>query len=395
MGEYERKDCDQFLWQNKDREMVKVLTGLRGAGKTTCLARYVRRLEEAGVPEERILYMDLSDPDMQRFFPQEALYRRILAHLSGGRRAYLFLDEVQALPDFPRLADGLFRIRHFDVYLAGSGLRAALPALRAALPGRCLVKEVYPLSFAETASALPRPPEEADLLRYTEASTLPGAYGRPDGRSALDGAVSAALFHEVLGSSAIRPGLLTRLLRLLSPRLGDRVTAKDLAAAAGRAGRPLLEKTLRTYFGQLEEAGLLLPAPLVSIGEDGEAAEMTGEGRFFFPDGAMTELWGKGEDLPYRLLRNALAVELCRRYGTIETAETLRGPVDFLTGRETIPALWQLIPRGNGTEAKEKWEILQSAPEIYRKCVLTFTPEAFPEGEGVIVKPLLSWFLRP
>lgn len=395
MPGYDRTDYLDFLFQNKDREMVKVLTGLRGAGKTSLFARYIRLLEEEGVPERRILYMDLSDPDMRRLFPQENLYRRIAAHLGGRERAYIFLDEVQELPDFPHLADALFRIRNFDLYLAGSALRAALPRLTALLPGRCLVKNVYPLSFAETVSAWDRPPEEADLLRYAEESSLPGVHGEANSRSALDTAVSAALFHEVAGESSIRTGLLEKILTFLSEHLVEPLQLTAIESAVGRAGRPLLEKTLRTYLRALTDGGLLLAAPCADLPSDGSPAPAP-DGtlcRFFFPDGAMTSLWGRGEedDAP---LRNAAAVELFRRYGAVETARTDRGPVDFLTGRTELPALWQLIPKGGSAEAKEKWEILAGAPASYKKCVLTLTPEAFPEEDGIFVYPLLPWFLR-
>lgn len=126
MAECERRDYMEFLLRNRDREMVKVLTGMRGAGKTTLLAQYIHHLRQSGVPEDRILYLDLSEPEVQRHFPQETLYRYILSRLPGGQPAYIFLDEVQELPDFARLADGLFRIRHFDLCLAGSAMDRSL-----------------------------------------------------------------------------------------------------------------------------------------------------------------------------------------------------------------------------------------------------------------------------
>lgn len=134
----------EFLLRNRDREMVKVLTGMRGAGKTTLLAQYIHHLQQSGVPKDRILYLDLSEPEVQHRFPQETLYRYILSRLPGGQPAYIFLDEVQELPDFARLADGLFRIRHFDLCLAGSAMDRSLSSLTSLLPGRCRIRTVYP-----------------------------------------------------------------------------------------------------------------------------------------------------------------------------------------------------------------------------------------------------------
>lgn len=106
----------------------------------------------------------------------------------------------------------------------------------------------------------------------------------------------------------------------------------------------------------------------------------------------MTSLWGADDDRDARLLTNAAAMELIRRCGAVHTVQTARGPVDFLTGRDALPALWQLIPRADET-AEEKLAALAAAPDAYKKCVLTFET-ALPAPDGVFVYPLVPWFLR-
>lgn len=394
MAECERRDYMEFLLRNRDREMVKVLTGMRGAGKTTLLAQYIHHLRQSGVPENRILYLDLSEPEMQRHFPQETLYRYILSRLPGGQPAYIFLDEVQELPDFARLADGLFRIRHFDLCLAGSAMDRSLSSLTSLLPGRCRIRTVYPLSFSETAAGRETPPQDRDLLRYAEGSSLPGLFHKEALHSALDTILSAALFHELCDDASLRTGLLLKILRYLAEHAGEPVAMQAMETATGRAGRPLLEKTLRSYLRCLEEAGLLLTVPSVTI-SDGTLPEPDGRTiRFFFSDGAMAGLWSRRGRTEWQCLCNATAVELFRRYGAVETAASEVGPVDFLTGRREIPVLWQLIPHGDDRDAPQKWQALLAAPATCRKIVLTFTPEAFPGAPSVFVRPLLPWFLR-
>lgn len=395
MAAYDRTEYIEFLRQGRGREMVKVLTGVRGGGKTSLFARFMSELENEGVPEQRILYLDLSDPGMTRLFPAENLYRWILDRLSGDGRAYLFLDEAEALPDFERLADQLFRIRHFDLFLAGSSLNAAMPRLMKALSGRCLVREVYPLSFAETVSLREEPPPATELIRYIGESTFPDLSGREDFEPGLDRLISTALFHDVCADPFIRPGLLLKILRYLSPRLGSLIPLSDICYAAGRYKRPLLPGTLSAYLRILKSAGLLISAPEMRISNEGGLSEKSDARRFFFPDGAMVALWGQGSHSSYRLFRNAVAVELVRRFGAVGAARTSRGSAGLLTGRDGIPMLWQLIPDGAAPEAQKAWDAIRSAPDSVRKCVLTFTPEAFEETPGLFVRHLLPWFLHP
>lgn len=395
---YIRQDYLDFLRQNKDREQVKVLTGLRGSGKTTILTAYMDWLRSEGVDEGRILYYDCTDPDVEALFPAENLYRAIYDRAFGSGRTYIFLDEIQALENFPQLVDHLFRLQGCDLYIAGSGLAAQLTPLQTLLPGRCLIKEVFPLSFVEMASAMDTSADVSTLLDYTEGSAMPGVRAVHDPRRELDTIISAALFHEVTGNQAIRQGLLMKILGLISKDMGSLITMDTIGKAAGRAGRPLLLKTLETYTHALEEAGLLLVLPLEAV----EAAGVTDKDkvqlpphaqRFFFPDPAMMLLFGKGEEYPYRQLFTATAMEMRRRTADLRAGMTKSGAIDLITGKGAFRTLWQFIPNPDADYAERKWNTLKSAPPIGKKCVLTLAPQKFPKEPGIFVEHLFTWFV--
>lgn len=393
---YTRESYLDFLRQNKDREQVKVLTGLRGSGKTAILTAYMDWLRSEGVADGRILYYDCTDPDTEVLFPAENLYRTIYEKIIGGGRAYIFLDEIQALENFPQLVEHLFRLQGCDIVIAGSGLSGALSPLQKLLPGRCLVKEVFPLSFVEMASAMEGAADVSTLLDYTEGSAMPGVHDVRNPRRELDTIISAALFHEVTGNQSIRQGLLLKILGLISRDMGDLVTMDAIGKAAGRAGRPLLLKTLETYTHALEEAGLLLTLPLTAI-EKADATENVQlpphAQRFFFPDPAMMLLFGKGEEYPYRQLFTATAMEMRRRTAELACGRTKDGDIDLVTGTGAFRTLWQFIPNPEADYAEKKWKTLKSAPPIARKCVLTLAPQKLPEEKGIYVQHLFTWFV--
>ena len=393
MSGYNRSEYIDFLKQYKNREMVKVLTGMRGSGKTAILESFILYLEESGVASGDIVALDLSDPAVQRLFPASRLYSYILEHAPAVRPTYIFLDEVQELPDFPELADRLFRIQNYDLYLAGSGLAAGLPRLREVLPGRCAVKTVYPLSFRESAAALDQAPTVDDLLTYTARSTLPGVWHREVPRRELDPIISAALFHEVLSDAGMRWTLLMKLLPYLSPRTGDLIDLSVMAKDTGRAGRPLLHKTLLSYLHRLAESGILLPMPCRDLDTAAEPPRDFQWARFFFPDPAMMCLWGEGYELPRRQLMNAAAVEMLRRAGQVWAGRSAAGTVDFVTEESGIRTAWQLIPNPSAVYARPKWETLCRLPGTLRKRVLTGHPEAFERRADILVTDLFSWFL--
>lgn len=377
-----------FLSQNKDREQVKILSGLRGCGKTELLFSFIRKLLDEGVSEERVLYLDFSSPDAARV-PWAEHARAIRARYMAGGRAYIFLDEIEELPGFERLVDQLFRVRDFDLYLAGSGLSARLEPLTKLLPGRCLVREVFPLSFAETLAG--KAPTAERLLDYTARPAMPAC---TDGRG-LDTAISAALFRDVLCRADLRPKLLLKILGMLSRECGELLPLEKIGEETGRAGRPLLLKTIRAYTDALEAAGLLLALPFLPIADAGSFLTVKKHTyRFFFPDPAMLSLFGKPENLPYRRLFTAIAAELARRGLSPATGKTAHGTVDFVATGGVLETLYQFIPDPGAPDAEEKWETLVAAPERCRKCVLTFYPEKFPEKPEVAVRALERWFAQ-
>lgn len=392
---YIREAYLDFLRQNKDREQVKVLTGLRGGGKTSILTAYMAWLEEEGVPADEILYYDCTDPDTEALFPAETFFRAIYERVLRVGRAYIFLDEIQALEGFPQLVDHLFRLQGCDLYIAGSGLSAQLAPLQKILPGRCLIKEVFPLSFVEMVSDGEQPADVSALLDYTEGSAMPGVHDKAHPRQELDTIISAALFHEVTGDQAIRQGLLLKILGLLSKDMGSLISMDTIGKAAGRAGRPLLLKTLETYTKALEEAGLLLVLPLEAVkkAEKDPLPLPPHAQRFFFPDPAMMLLFGKGDEYPYRQLFTATAMEMRRRTADLASGLTADGDIDFITGKGAFRTLWQFIPNPEAPYAEKKWNTLKKAPPVGRKRILTLAPQKFPEEPGMYVEHLFTWFV--
>ena len=378
----------QFLIRNKDSEKIKILCGMRGSGKTLILAAYRRYLSDTGVPEARIFHADLAAPAYRHLTAHE-LYRKIYDAYPDGRPAYIFLDDILRFEGCERLVDGLYRIANFDIYLTVDGGPKSLAPLLATLPGRCLYRTVYPFSYAEIVGK----PSLSAFLSYAESASLPAAYEKEE-TSALDAAVSAAIYHEIMDDANIRKALLEKILTYLSPKTGDILDMKDLARYAGRTGRPLLSKTLVSYLSALEAGGLLLIAPAVKLSDTETKEKFPTRFRAFFPDTAMTGLFGEGVGAPYRKLLNTVAVELWRRSDTVQCAETEAGPVDFLTEKDSLRSLIQCIPRFDAPDAETKIRALAAAPDSFKKIILTLTPAPAEDAPGIIMEYLPAWMVR-
>ena len=376
----------EFLIQNRNNERVKVLGGMRGSGKTQILADYRAHLASQGVPADRIFYADLSQPAYRSRSPQD-VFRQIYDTFPDGRRAYIFLDDILRFEGYEMLADRLFRIADFDLYLAADGAPRLPKKLETALPGRCLFRPVFPLSYAETVKR----PSLRSFLSYAESATLPVAFGAPEetAQSLLDASAAAVLYHEVLRDARIRKATIEKILAVLSPKIGDAVTIESLMKELNRNGRAPHVDTVRAHLSALEESGLLLFAPACDIESDAPLSESKDTFRAFFPDPALMRIFGEGDDMPRRQIQSAVAVELCRRADRVLFAEA--ASIDFVTEKEGLETLYQCIPRADAPDAEPKIQTLTDAPDRFKKIILTLTPDAMPEKENILIEFLPTW----
>ena len=109
-----------FLIKLKDKKIIKVVTGIRRCGKSTLFELYKNYLLNNGVDKEQIISLNFENPDDMKFNNWQELYDYIDNKLLKRKKNYIFLDEVQILPNFEKAVDGLFIKDNVDLYITGS-----------------------------------------------------------------------------------------------------------------------------------------------------------------------------------------------------------------------------------------------------------------------------------
>ena len=141
-----------FLRRHRDRQIIKVVSGVRRAGKSVLFQLYKEELLATGVDENQIIsinFEDLSYYDLRHF---QTLFAYIKERLVEEKTYYIFLDEIQHVEKFELVADSLFILPNVDLYLTGSNAYFMSSQLATNLTGRYVEIEVLPLSFEEYLS---------------------------------------------------------------------------------------------------------------------------------------------------------------------------------------------------------------------------------------------------
>src|SRR5690606_31931037 len=109
MKQIVRQDYLDTLIELKDKNLIKILTGVRRCGKSTIMMQFREYLKSHGVKDRQIVFMNFEDFENEKWLNDvSGLYFHIFNQLDNSEPCYVFLDEVQNVKEFERLVDGLY-----------------------------------------------------------------------------------------------------------------------------------------------------------------------------------------------------------------------------------------------------------------------------------------------
>jgi predicted AAA+ superfamily ATPase len=148
-----RKEYISKLLSYKDKDLIKVISGLRRSGKSTLLELFRKQLLDLNIKSNQIHEYNFELPENYLNKTWSDLYFEIKDKLQINKQNYIFLDEIQNIPSFERLVDGLFATENTDVYVTGSNAYLLSSELATLLSGRYVEISILPFSFQEYLTA--------------------------------------------------------------------------------------------------------------------------------------------------------------------------------------------------------------------------------------------------
>ena len=179
----ERKEYLEKLKKWKDKDLIKVITGIRRCGKSTLFDIYIDYLKSIGIEDNHIISVNLENPDNE-FDTYKELYKYVKEQIKDKKQYYVFLDEVQKVSDFQKAVDGLYIMKNVDVYITGSNAYLLSGELATLLTGRYIEIKMYPLSFKEYCSAFGKEIDKNKLFSdYMQNGGMPYSLEMKDNKA--------------------------------------------------------------------------------------------------------------------------------------------------------------------------------------------------------------------
>ena len=144
-----QKYLDKLISQ-KDKDIVKVITGIRRCGKSVLLFNiYYDYLLSIGIKKENIIKINLETKRNEGLRDADALYNAVVEQIITDEKYYVLIDEIQFVDGFEDIVNGLRVDYNCDVYITGSNSKLLSKDINTKMRGRSIEIKVYPLSFAE------------------------------------------------------------------------------------------------------------------------------------------------------------------------------------------------------------------------------------------------------
>lgn len=398
-----RKEYLDWLCRWRDKQIIKVVSGVRRCGKSTLFTLFKQNLLKQGVDEKQIISINFEAMEFEALRDYHTLYQYINDHLQQDCKNYIFLDEVQHCTEYQKAVDSLFIKDNCDIYLTGSNAYFMSGGLATVLSGRYVELKMLPLSFKEFVSSFA--PENVDIS-IQEKFNLYLNYGSfpflarynsfdSDAYNYLRDVYNTIILNDIVKRLKITDvNALDKVTKFIADNIGNIVSINKIANTLKSGGKSIDNKTVEKYLQGLVDALFLYKAPRFNI--KGKQL-LTNMPKYYIVDIGMRNILirNKESDIGH-IIENLAYLELMRRGYDVYVGDIDKGEVDFVAIKNNQTEYYQISATTlNPDTLARELAPLQSVQDNYPKYLLTLD-ELFGEANynGIQKKNLIKWLLE-
>ena len=403
----ERKNYLEKLIAWKDEQVIKVVTGIRRCGKSTLLDLYKEYLKKSGVEDGQIVAVNFEDLDNEALQDYKALYAYLSDRLCSGKMTYIFLDEIQKVEGFEKVADSLYIKENVDLYMTGSNSWLLSGELATLLSGRYIEIKMLPFSFAEFYKSQGGGDADRLFADYMANGSFPyiATMDRTKEKTDmyLEGIYNTVIVKDIEERQNRKEkdpnkrkvsdiSLLKNISKFLASSIGSPVSVKRIADYITSSGRKVSQNTIDDYIEALVQAYVFYQVDRYDV----EGKQLLKQnGKFYIADlGLRRYLLPKREyDLGYSL-ENVVYLELLRRGYEVNVGKMGQTEVDFVAKKDDVVSYYQVTASlTEQTTFEREIRPLKKINDNYPKKILTLDRFTLGNYEGIEVLNAVDWLL--
>ena len=375
-----------------------VFVGLRRAGKSYLMYQQIQSLLNDGLQPEEILYFNFEDDRLVNLTVEDLDLIKVSYEELYPHKPIFFLDEIQNVPDFPKVLDSLYIKNNVDIYVTGSNAYMLSSEIATMISGRYVQIEMLPLSFREymesTGSMNDRGIKYAEYLQNSSFPYTLELKNQPNEiREYLEGIYNTIVVKDIVNRKKITDTMMLKsVLQFIFDNIGNPLSSKKIADTMTSAGRKIDTRTIEKYLEAFRESYIIYQTKRYDI--KGKQYLKTLEKYYIVDIGMRYMLLGSRQADAGHILENVVYLELLRRGYDVYVGKIGTFEVDFVAknSRGTIYYQVALTTHDESTLQREL-RPLQVIRDHYPKIILTMDEEPEEQYDGIRRINARDWLL--
>lgn len=395
------------LIQNKDVNLVKIVSGIRRCGKSSLLDLFHQYLSDSGIEDSHIIHMNLESLRYRNLSDYLAFYDYVSGRIPDTGRTYLIFDELQAVEHWEKAIESFRLDFDVDIYITGSNAYLLSTEFSTLLSGRYVEIRMLPLSFKEFLTFYEFAPSvtaEEKFHRYLQFGGMPilREYRFNEARSiqALEGIYATVVLRDILQrNNQTDQRILHKIVLFLCSNVGSITSPNNIGNVLSNEGdiqngkgKNVAGKTVEKYISLLRSAYIFYSIGRYDV--KGRQLLKTLGKNYIIDMGFRNMLLGyRDADLGH-ILENIVFLELLRRDYRVYIGKVGGTEVDFVAEKPNDKLYIQVTESMQSPETREReLRPLRLIPDNYEKIILSMDRNYITSYDGIKSLNLIDWLL--
>ncbi len=378
----------------KEKDLIKVITGLRRSGKSILMSQFIDFLKNNGISDSQIIKINFEEKENEEFLDKDKLYKYIVDKIKTNKNlyTYVFLDEIQKVKEFQIIIDSLYVKKNVDIYITGSNADLLSSELATLLTGRYVEIKMLPLSYKEY---IDKKNDSIELFNeYLNNGGLPYLLNLETDDMKYE--YIMGLYNTILNNDIIKRhndidlATFENILNFIIDNNSNIVSPNSIANTLNSYGKKVSYNTVEKYIRYMKECYLIYECSRYNILGKQNLKTLS---KYYLVDLGFKKVSSikNNTNIGYNI-ENIVYLELLRRGNIVNVGKVNNLEVDFVVKKENEIEYYQVTTSLYDEKTKQR-EInsLKAIKDNYKKTILTLDDYGLGNIDGINIVNLREW----
>lgn len=385
-----------------DSDLIKVIVGIRRAGKSTIMMQIINELKDNNISEEQIIYINFEYKEFSFIRNGDDLYGYIKSFIKNDSKYYIFLDEIQNVDKWEKTVNSFKAKEKYSIFITGSNSDLLSGELATHIAGRYVSFKVYPFNFFEVCKLKNIDNNNKYELKeyfddYIKWGGMPQRFEfklESQIKTYLSDVYDSIIVKDIINRFEIKDlDLFNRIVEYIVTTPSETFSAETLANYfLGKEERGVAKNTLYNYLEYMVKGNLINKCERYDI--RGKRI-LSGRYKYYLTDlglGMVKNINKRPQLGAY--LENVVYNELLVRGYDVSVGNIQNGEIDFIATKDNKIEYYQVTYMLSTDDVIEReFGAYKNIDDNYPKYVIS-TDTFDMSQNGIIHKNIIDWLLN-